>query len=104
MRATRPRRIVRRAVIALAVVVLLVAWYVSAWLLVTHATQRSIIDGSVALRIRPVFEPLRRHAETRYPGASMLSQLWWATWRLEDKRQVIAGNPPALAFAPFPRE
>jgi hypothetical protein len=74
---TRKRRIVRRAVVALAVVVLLSSGYVFAWLIVSRAAHDGYL-GPVHVRIaRPMFDPLVRFCETDLPAANALCALWW---------------------------
>src|SRR5262245_60471502 len=77
-RMKNSRRIVRRAVMALAVVVLPV-WYVAAWLAVSRATHDGFISGPMAARLAPVFAPIRHYAG-RYsgPGSRELYDAWWA--------------------------
>lgn len=73
------RRIVRRAVMALAVVVPLVAEYVSAWL----CWARYRIDvywevpSNVVTTIDHCFDPIHWYTRNDYPGSDTLSRLWW---------------------------
>src|SRR5262245_49077867 len=91
MSATRPRRIVRRAVIALAVVVLLPVWYVASWgtvqwlpgrgvsLQPERQISQAISSGGVD---RIVFMPLDRYSLCGLPGGK---SAWvfsrWCFWR-----------------------
>ena len=63
MPATRRRRIVRRAVMALAVVVLLVVWYVAAFASVSWSVGAGYISGKTDdVMQHTVFAPLRWYA------------------------------------------
>src|SRR4051812_22578933 len=79
MPATRPRRIVRRAVMVLTGIVLLLASYISCFGLVCW------IEGRDPLRLprpvsweSPVFAPLDVYQQTEFPGAFALWKL--TTW------------------------
>src|SRR5262245_60193839 len=75
MSATRPRRIVTRAVMVVAVVVLLEVGYVSAWIAATKASDYGTVSD--AEFFLPVFRPLIQYADSDLPGGTALSDLWW---------------------------
>jgi hypothetical protein len=77
MPCTRRRRIVRRAVMALAVVLLLPVWYVAAWLAVSRAAHDGMIRPATVLTIRPAFAPLITYCESELPAAAWLRGVWW---------------------------
>jgi hypothetical protein len=77
MAEPRKRRIVRRAVMALVVVVLLPVWYVGAWLAVSRAERDGLAASRTLERAYPVFVPLLRYCESDWPGADLLSRVWW---------------------------
>jgi hypothetical protein len=69
MPPTRPRRIVRRAVLVFAGVVLLPVWYVAAWLAVSRAERDGHITYYIGGQIRPAFSPLLSYSEANLPGS-----------------------------------
>lgn len=79
MRSSHPRRIIRRAVTALAVVVLLPVWYVGAWLVWPRIGDGSLYGRTPTLvaAINRFFEPLDSYILTGNPGSDELNRLWW---------------------------
>jgi len=78
MRTTH-RRIVRRAVIALAGVVLLLGWYIGAWVCwprIWAISYYRFPSGTLAT-IDRCFVPILWYTRTSYPGSRELSSLWW---------------------------
>jgi len=69
MPTTRRRRIVKRAVMALAGVVLLPVWYVLAWLTWPTIERNSVMSVPDAA---PLFVPIERYCEADLPGSSTL--------------------------------
>lgn len=62
--------------LAMVLLLLLMGWYVSAWLAMSLAAQdgdlpRGALEASV-----PVFAPIVRYCELGLPGADSLSRLW----------------------------
>jgi len=90
MHTTRSRRIIRRAVMALAVVVLLPVWYVGTWLVLSRAAREDMIDGSMTAQIRPAFVPLIWYCNSDLAGAELLHDIWWTT----AKPRKFAGREP----------
>jgi hypothetical protein len=81
------RRIVRRAVMAVAAFVLLPVGYVALWLAVSAAAGNGLIGEGVARSLRPVFLPLILYCDDMSrPGACRLSELWWRTNPLRTRR------------------
>jgi len=74
---TTRRRIVRRAVMALAVVVLLPVWYVGSWLAISRAQRDRLIHPRTAQKISPAFRPIVDYCDTELPGSNTLRRLWW---------------------------
>jgi len=74
---SRRKRFARRAVLALAVVVLLLGWYVGAWLAVSRAAHDNWIRYPTAETAHWAFEPIVRYCHTDYLGADALCDLWW---------------------------
>jgi hypothetical protein len=80
----RSRRIVRRAVMAVVIPVLLVVWYVAAWLVWPHVKANRTIPVP---GIDPVFAPMWVYCESGLPGSETLlrwyddmnSDLIWET-------------------------
>jgi hypothetical protein len=73
---SRPkRRTVGR--VLLAVVVLLPAWYVAAWLGVSLAVNHGIVGAGAGEAVRPAFKPLILYCDLRKPGSDTLHRLWW---------------------------
>jgi len=84
MTNTRPRRIVRRAVMTLVGIVLLIGWYVGAWLAVGHAEAKTLLSCTAVERIQPAFVPIIKYCESALPGSVFLERVWWKA------------NPPTL--------
>jgi hypothetical protein len=63
MPATSRRRIVRRTVMALAVVVLLPVWYVAAWLAVSRAAGDGLISRRTVQSVHVYQLPLYEYAD-----------------------------------------
>jgi hypothetical protein len=73
MPAARPRRIVRRAVMALVVVVLLTSGYVSSYLGSWWLAGRATIDQNQLFKLREtVFYPLELYCLQEWPGGHRL--------------------------------
>ena len=68
--------------------VLLVVWYVGAWLLVSRAAREGMIGWGTAKLIRPAFAPLILYCDTRLPGGDAVSDLWHA----------VAGRPTVSSY------
>jgi hypothetical protein len=73
----RPR-IIRRAVMALAVVVLLPGWYVASWLSISRLADEGFVSRGTTNTIRPAFEPVLLYCECGMPGADVLTKTYWA--------------------------
>lgn len=87
MHGPRTRRVVRRIALTLAAVVLLLVWYVGAWLTVSRAEHDRMITAATARKVRPAFVPILKYCDSDLPGAGFLSHLWWSV------------NPPMLDFS-----
>jgi len=98
MPATRSRRIVRRAVMALAVAMLLPVWYVGSWLIVSKAANSGVISYKAALVIHPAFEPLNAYCLLGMPGSESLYHLWWSVNRNAGQVVYVLAppRPPSL--------
>lgn len=77
MLPTRPRRCVRRTLLALAAIVLLLNAYIGTWIGLSWAYSRHIIGDRSVSAISPVFAPLVGYCKSDLPGARGLSRLWW---------------------------
>src|SRR5262245_21209897 len=96
MPATRPRRIVGRAVIVLSVVLLLLASYVSSWLCFNWLKGRGNISASASTTLtRTVYAPMVGYMTGEMPGHEVL---WRATLWCR-----FRGNTPWDELPPFPR-
>jgi hypothetical protein len=73
---TRPRRIIRRAVIAVAGTMLLLSGYVTAWL-VSRAYGAGLLSSPAGAVIGPAFAPIKRYCDAELPGGIFLRDLWW---------------------------
>jgi hypothetical protein len=76
---SRKRRIMRRAVWTAAATVLLVAWYVVSWLIVSIVTTKGIISHHPTNWCRPVFIPVMYYCGSDLPGAKLLNDFWQYT-------------------------
>jgi hypothetical protein len=92
-----PRRIVRRAVMALAIVVLLPVWYVGAWLAYSRAAQEELMPYPVQSGLAPLFRPAVAYADSEWPGALLLSNLWW---KLNESPNGTLGSIDGITIAP----
>jgi len=81
MPTTRRRRIVRRAVMALAVVVLLASGYVGLWLTCCFAYGAQLTPSWADTPMRVVFAPIALYTSSRYPGSSGVSEI--ASWTMQ---------------------
>ncbi|MFO1094713.1 MAG: hypothetical protein U0992_15615 [Planctomycetaceae bacterium] len=83
MPATRPQRIVKRAVMALAVVLLLLNGYVVSYVgMFWLAGRGSWSLGTVGRLQTTVFEPIRSYSQHEYPGTDLLTDMsGWAHLR-----------------------
>lgn len=79
MPTSRPRRIVRRAVMVVAVVVLLLAWYVGSWVLWPRVCDGILYGRAPTLvaAINRFFDPITSYSQSGCPGSDVLSRLWW---------------------------
>src|SRR5262245_60269751 len=104
MPTLRRRRIARRAMMALAGCVLLIAWYVGAWLAVSRAEHDGIVSKATAQRIRPVFVPLISYCDQEWPASGLLRGLWWRFNPLEPlvefNGKIIGYIGPVSQLAP----
>jgi len=94
MPLTRRHRIVRRAVMALVVVVLLPIGYVGVWLAISRAEHDGHIGRATVQGIRPAFVPLVRYCESELPGSDVLGEMWW----LVNPPKIETGKSGALTF------
>jgi hypothetical protein len=95
------KRIVRRAVMAVAVVLLLPMAYVSAWLSASRAIHNGIISAHCLVSNLGfvVFAPLMDYSGSDRPGSRQLFDLWWTINPIErrgSERYVM----PSFALAP----
>src|SRR5262245_28446366 len=103
MPTTRPRRIVRRAVLALVVVVLLPVWYVGGWIAISKLINEGYIGRSVADHGRPLFLPLIRYCESGFPAGRLLGNSYWSLNppnMIEIAPSSTLVDVPAMALAP----
>jgi hypothetical protein len=92
---TRQRRIVRSLVLVVVAPLLLIAGYISTWLVVSRAARENLIGSNTALNLRPAFAPLIRFCDTEYPGGVALNGLWWRV----NPRHVVHKNGMRIEFA-----
>lgn len=97
MPTTRRRRISRRAVMVLAVVVLLPVLYVGAWLSYSRAAQDELMPYAVQSPLALLFRPAVAYADSEWPGALLLSTLWW---RLNESPNGVLGSTDGIKIAP----
>jgi hypothetical protein len=101
MATSRKRRFVKRAVLAVAGVVLLVSGYVSSWFTVSWAERTGTIAPLTAERLRPAFFPVLQFCESDLPGAGILADAWW---RMNPPVVVnaVSGNGEQVSFLMMP--
>lgn len=79
MTTIRTRRIIKRALWSLAVVLLLLGWYVCSYLGLQYLDGRGVIPASLQPIANGVCMPLNEYCETDLPGAEWLDgqrNLW----------------------------
>ena len=89
MPTTRRRRIVRRAVMPLAILPLLLSGYVGSWLVFSMAAQANLVPLGIGSTVVPLFGPLVRYSESDWPGAVQLRALWWRLNRGDDGGAMV---------------
>jgi len=83
------RRTIKRAALLLGVPVLLLSWYMSAWLTVSRAAHQGFISAATATEVAPAFKPILAYCSAGHPGAKSLKRVWWA---LNPLQEVDRGN------------
>lgn len=93
-------RVRRRTLFALAVVVLLPAWYVATWIVVSRAAHKGTISRTTAATIRPAFVPILSYCDSSLPASDALVSLWWdvnepghRSWSLDVSMEVEPLSP-----------
>lgn len=75
---SRKRQIIKRAIWTGAALVLLLAWYVSGWVLLPRAALAGWISWSIVEDLEEsVYAPMGVYVKSDWPGASLLDELWW---------------------------
>ncbi|MFO1092594.1 MAG: hypothetical protein U0992_04665 [Planctomycetaceae bacterium] len=72
MPATRPRRIIKRAVMALAVVVALPVWYVGSVMCLGFAIGAGWVSTSPPAIVIAALMPIDWYLRSRYPGSELI--------------------------------
>jgi hypothetical protein len=105
MPAPRSSRILRRALIAVAIPAFLLASYISAWLAVSWTTQQGIIRRTTASQVAPAFKPVMWYCGRPLPGSHLLSDLWWVLNPLYIEAPGEGFDYPlSMSLAPYPEE
>ena len=89
MPLTRRRRIVRRAVMALAVVVLLPVLYVGSIISASFAWGAGWLPGGMSPVLEAVNAPLIWYCESAYPGSDSID---WAAMEAQDLGERLANQ------------
>lgn len=96
------RRVVRRAVMALAGCVLLLVWYVGSWTILPHALDAGIISFDTWFSLEDTaYAPVHMYREAAWPGASLLDDLWYEVDTLLRDDGGEATDVPTAAGATF---
>ncbi|MFO1093945.1 MAG: hypothetical protein U0992_11625 [Planctomycetaceae bacterium] len=101
MSDTRPRRFVRRVVMALAVAVLLPVWYVGAWLSIGWLANEGFISVTTAKMMRPAFAPILVYAESDMLGAEAIAAAYWVVNPPNNTTFVSGRGWPVYSIRPY---
>lgn len=73
----RRRRLIRGAAYITLIPVLLVAGYISSWLMVSWCVHEGVIDARMARRVSFMYAPILMYTDADCPGADGLRRAWW---------------------------
>ena len=101
---SRKRRFVRRVVLAVAIPVLLLLWYVGMWLAVSRAEHDGYIGSATAKSVRPAFVPLISYCAAELPASGLLRGAWWRVYAhkaiVGAEGEILGYTAPAGHLAP----